>query len=750
MAALLDDDLDALKRREALILFAALVLIAVFWTLLVWDLRGVEARSYAIADRVHAGLATAYSERSEGRLQAVERVALDVARAAAGDPAKLPESTLPVSALALGDAISEIHLFDRRGVAQRSHPPGRDAAALAAIAARSLAADAPSSVLTPVDIAGPGGGAMLAMATRIGRLGSAGDGVIVVLMRQAAFLADLADHPPPAGTEAYALAAGVGIVARDGAPAIGAMEPAFRRALEAAFAAAPSGTYRISGAEAGEMLVSYRAMPRFDHVVAIATPIDRVLEAYRAHRNQAIVIGSLLSALVLAIGALMSLTQRRALTITRAVAESERRTAEALRRAEHSNAELSRRDQETQQARETLVDAIESISDAFALFDQRGRLTLCNQGYVDVFRHVGRQTDPRGRSWSELIRLEVAAGVYEDNDIRRDPEAWIHWRQSQLRRALNDGIELKLANGRWISLRERRTAEGGIVLVRADITDLKKQELQLRKSEDQLRGYVLQLSKLAEDYLYAKKTAEEANRTKSAFLANMSHELRTPLNAIIGFSDAIKQQLFGPIANKRYLEYITDIYASGLHLLSLINDILDMSKIEAGKYEIHPEAVEAAEVADASARFVRVRAEEAGVTLAVEAAPDVKLAADRRALKQILLNLLTNAIKFTPKGGSVTLRVNDAGDWIEFLVLDTGIGIPAKDIARLGQRFEQVDNTMTRRKEGTGLGLALCRSLAELHKGTITITSEVGQGTTVTVRLPRGDVSSLPAARAAE
>ncbi|MBM3525560.1 MAG: PAS domain-containing sensor histidine kinase, partial [Alphaproteobacteria bacterium] len=134
----------------------------------------------------------------------------------------------------------------------------------------------------------------------------------------------------------------------------------------------------------------------------------------------------------------------------------------------------------------------------------------------------------------------------------------------------------------------------------------------------------------------------------------------------------------------------------------------------------------------------------------VEAAPGVKLAADRRALQQILLNLLTNAIKFTPKGGSVALRVRDAGEAVEFHVIDTGIGIPAKDISRLGQRFEQVDNTMTRRKEGTGLGLALCRALAELHKGAITIASEVGQGTTVIVRLPRGNVAALPAARAAE
>ncbi|HEY7925661.1 MAG TPA: HAMP domain-containing sensor histidine kinase, partial [Vicinamibacteria bacterium] len=247
----------------------------------------------------------------------------------------------------------------------------------------------------------------------------------------------------------------------------------------------------------------------------------------------------------------------------------------------------------------------------------------------------------------------------------------------------------------------------------------------------------------------AKEVAEQANRTKSTFLANMSHELRTPLNAIIGFSDAINQQLFGPLGHKRYLEYVNDIYASGSHLLSLINDILDMSKIEAGKYEIRTERIDAAEVADESARFVRVRADEAGVSLSLDAPPGIFVHADLRALKQILLNLLTNAIKFTPKGGKVTLGVRDARDWIEFLVIDTGIGIPARDLPRLGQRFEQVDNALTRRREGTGLGLALCRSLAELHNGDVKIESEVGRGTVVTVRLPVREPARKPAATAA-
>jgi signal transduction histidine kinase len=646
MALPLDKELDPLRRREALILFAALVLIALYWTLTVWDLRQAEARAYVDGERVSTGLAIAHGELLTARLEA---------RPIAGGPSR-------------NDTIAETY--------------------------RAIAL--------------------------------------------------------PDGLVALAMGADGTVLGRGAGTARPALEAGLRRILAASGNPSPATAFRLE-TEAGEFLIAHRKLPRQDVVVAIANPVQSVLSGYRSYQQQAIFMGSLLSALVLAVGALMSITQRRAGTITRAVAESERRMTDALRRAEMSNAELARRETETQQARETLVDAIESITDAFALFDQRGRLTLCNQAYVDVFRHVGKQTDPRGRSWADLIRLEIAAGVYDENAIRRDPEAWIQWRQGQLKRALNDGIELKLANGRWISLRERRTAEGGIVLVRADITDLKKQELRLRDSEEELRQSLNLQQRLADDYLFAKKTAEEANRTKSAFLANMSHELRTPLNAIIGFSDAIKQQLFGPVANKRYLEYVSDIYASGTHLLSLINDILDMSKIEAGKYEIHPERLDAAEVVTSSARFMRVRAEEAGVVLSVEAPSSVLLMADVRALKQILLNLLTNAIKFTPKGGSVTLRVRDLQDNVEFLVVDTGIGIPARDLPRLGQRFEQVDNAMTRRKEGTGLGLALCRSLAELHNGTIGITSEVGQGTTVTVRLPRGVVAAADGAiRAAE
>jgi len=748
MAALVHDELDSLRRREVLTLVSALVLIVLFWMLTAWDLRRAETHAIADSDRVAAGLAAGYAEQAAAKLRGAEVTAREFARQANVDPSR-PVDHAAASHIDTPDgAIVAGAVFDRRGVALRGYPDPRNPVLIPELVQQVLSQPGRDVVLgVPRENAA---GRLVPMAVRMPS--SLGDGIVVVMLR-AGSLAEGMPVDDSQGMLGAAVVSGAGApIAVAGATAAQPSGTSLRDALAAIDRSVGHGGFRLASEPDSELLVSYRRVPRYDLIVAVTTPIDVALAGYRAHRKQSLVIGSFLSAILMAIGASMSVSQRRAHGITRAVAESEKRTADALRRAEQSNAELSRREAETTVARELLVDAIESITDAFALFDQRGWLTLCNQAYVDVFRQVGRHADPRGRSWAELIRMEIAAGVYADpdNEIRANPEEWIKKRQSRLRHTINDGIEVQLANHRWISLRERRTAEGGIVIVRADITELKNQQFKMQDKEEQLRAYVERLSRMAEDFLFAKKTAEEANRTKSAFLANMSHELRTPLNAIIGFSDAIKQQLFGPVSNKRYLEYIGDIYDSGTHLLSLINDILDMSKIEAGKYELHVEALDATEVVDSSARFIRVRAEEAGVSLSVDAPGSLTLWADVRALKQILLNLLTNAIKFTPKGGSVTLRVRAMDDDVEFLVVDTGIGIPARDLPRLGQRFEQVDNAMTRRREGTGLGLAMCRSLTELHKGQITITSEVGQGTTVSVRLPRGHAPAEHGNRAAE
>jgi signal transduction histidine kinase len=236
----------------------------------------------------------------------------------------------------------------------------------------------------------------------------------------------------------------------------------------------------------------------------------------------------------------------------------------------------------------------------------------------------------------------------------------------------------------------------------------------------------------------AKEHAELASRSKSEFLANMSHELRTPLNAIIGFSELICGEVKGPVGVPCYKDYATDIRDSGAHLLNIINDLLDLSKIEAGKTELHEESVDVARTFNSCVTLVTGRASSGGIMLSVGQPPDgMRLRADARMIKQILINLLSNAIKFTPQGGRVTLDARRERDGqIALSVTDTGIGIAADDISRALAPFSQVDNALNRQFEGTGLGLALTKSLVELHGGTLTIESGPGAGTTVTVHLP--------------
>jgi cell cycle sensor histidine kinase DivJ len=233
----------------------------------------------------------------------------------------------------------------------------------------------------------------------------------------------------------------------------------------------------------------------------------------------------------------------------------------------------------------------------------------------------------------------------------------------------------------------------------------------------------------------ARVAAEQQNAGKSRFLANMSHELRTPLNAIMGFSDIMRQRLFGPLGD-RYAEYAELIHESGTHLLELINDVLDMSKIEAERFDLTIEHFDARDAAQAVMRLMRGQAERAGVHLrGVLPIGPLMVDADRRAVKQIALNLISNALKFTPRGGSVTVTMQGAADTLELVVADTGVGIARDDLERLGRPFEQAGE-QDKRAEGTGLGLSLVRAFARLHHGDMELESAVGEGTTVTVRMP--------------
>ena len=331
-----------------------------------------------------------------------------------------------------------------------------------------------------------------------------------------------------------------------------------------------------------------------------------------------------------------------------------------------------------------------------------------------------------GRAPATLLGLAPSALVHND-DLKTMQAAFVE--ASYFGRAATAEVRLKRADSGylWTEMRCRPAAPvkgeaADIVAVTRDISERKTQEIALIEARD---------------------AAEGANTAKSRFLANMSHELRTPLNAIIGFSEVMTHEMFGPVGSPRYLEYARLINESGGHLLELINGILDMSKIEAGKFELTEEMFDLFEVADQAARFVKLQADRKGVVLKLGIAPDAKMIfADKRAVKQIVVNLLTNGAKFTPRGGEVRIGAMRLANGIQIAVSDTGIGIGPEDVKRLGQPFEQVDGAHTRTQEGTGLGLALVKALAAMHGGEAIIESRLGEGTTVRVVLPYAAVSA--------
>ncbi|MCW9036215.1 MAG: ATP-binding protein, partial [Rhodospirillales bacterium] len=364
-------------------------------------------------------------------------------------------------------------------------------------------------------------------------------------------------------------------------------------------------------------------------------------------------------------------------------------------------------------AESLLIDAIEGIADAFVLFDADDRLVVCNSKYREMLWKVDKYLVP-GTPFEELLRANLKSGVLNtDGD---DIEAFIEKRIDQ---HLNPGpprIE-RIPDGRYMSFQEYKTSSGGTFLLLRDVSERIQGEHALIK---------------------AKEEAELANRAKSEFLAHMSHELRTPLNAIIGFSDSIRLEIMGPLENKKYQEYVEDIHKSGLLLLELINDILDVSAIEAGKLELADEKINIKTAVDSSIRLVMPRARLKKIKISEYLPGSLPvLIADRRRVKQILINILTNAVKFTPFEGEISLTVNVSDqNEVSFVLADTGIGMNAEGIKKAMTPFVQVEGATTKGVEGTGLGLPLTNGLIKAHGGRLEIESTPGEGTQVSVIFP--------------
>jgi signal transduction histidine kinase len=358
-----------------------------------------------------------------------------------------------------------------------------------------------------------------------------------------------------------------------------------------------------------------------------------------------------------------------------------------------------------------LSATLDNMDQGLVVTDAAFRIKLWNNRLVEMF-DLPIDLMRVGRPFVDLLHFFIESHGGSPDQVN----ALVVERMAELQSDLTSVVDRHRPDGRVIERRRRVMPNGGSVITYGDVTARRRDEAALQR---------------------AKEEAEIASRTKTEFLANMSHELRTPLNAIIGFSDILVRQLFGPLGAERYVEYARDIRDSGQHLLNLINDVLDISKIEVNKIDLAEDEVDVPAVIDSCLRLMRDRATAAGVTIAVKM-PEIlpALNGDDRRLKQILLNLVSNAVKFTPAGGRVEIRVAADASGFRFVVADNGIGIAKSDLETAMRPFGQIDSSLARRYEGTGLGLPLARSMTELHGGRLDIESEPGTGTTVTVWLP--------------
>ncbi|HYG89820.1 MAG TPA: ATP-binding protein [Azospirillum sp.] len=440
-----------------------------------------------------------------------------------------------------------------------------------------------------------------------------------------------------------------------------------------------------------ERLVSFRQMHDYPFVVIITQELEDALADWRRDSAAWTFIG-------------VSMTTAIAMLTWFVVGQHRRREQD-----QEKLAQASRR----------IRGILESMVDAVVTIDSRGRIETFNPAAEQMF------------GYTEAEAVGKSIGILIPEGFRRDHDRWMsNYRPGQASRIIGSDREV---------LAMRR--DGGTFPMNLAVSELVLHDEPEATGPSRvfvgvIRDITLRKQKEAE-LIAAKSQAEMANRAKSEFLANMSHELRTPLNAIIGFSEILDSEFFGQL-NDRQKACAKDIHDSGKHLLDIVNAVLDMSKIEAGRYELNEEPLAPHEAVAQCLMMVRDRARDAGVALVdAMAEPRPIVLADHRAFKQVVLNLLSNAVKFTPAGGSITVqsRMHEDGS-LAISVIDTGIGISPAFMEHLFEPFRQADTSASRRYEGTGLGLSISKNFMELHGGTLTCTSEVGAGTTMTLHLP--------------
>jgi signal transduction histidine kinase len=372
---------------------------------------------------------------------------------------------------------------------------------------------------------------------------------------------------------------------------------------------------------------------------------------------------------------------------------------------------LARR--EAERNAELIEHAVDGMNELFILCDTEDRIVMFNQRFREVNASVIDRVKP-GMKFAQFVRLIIAEGLTPES---ADREEEYFRERMRFHESPGQSFVTRRDDNRWLLVRDQRTRDGGTIVVSADITEQVEAEQRLRDAMEQVQF---------------------ANRAKTEFLANMSHELRTPLNSIIGFSDILASQMFGPLGHDRYVQYAENVNRAGQHLLDLIGDILDVSRIEAGEIHLDEEDFDVVPLINDCRLIVQPRALERDVVLNIKLAEKLGLIrADPLRIKQVLINLIANAIKFSDGGGRVEIHVDGGGhDPIRFTVRDDGIGIPEHDIPRVVEPFFQVMDARLAKHEGTGLGLTLAKAFAERHGGSLLIESELGVGTCVCVELP--------------